>query len=84
MRAKSETADTVVNFLHDMEVRHQVKFKTIRCDGAGENKALKNKCFEEKMGITFEFTAPDTPQHNGMIERSFATSYGRMRAMFQA
>ena len=61
-----------------------MKFKTIRCDGAGENKALKSKCFEEKMGITFEFTAPDTPQHNGMIERSFATSYGRMRAMFHA
>ena len=36
------------------------------------------------MGITYEFTAPDTPPHNGIIERSFATSYGRMRAMFHA
>ena len=29
----------------------------------------------------FEFTAPGTPQQNGAIERSFATLYGKVRAM---
>ena len=33
------------------------------------------------LGITFQFTAPYTPQHNRNIERSFATLYGQMRAM---
>ena len=28
-----------------------------------------------------EFTAPDTPQQNGRVERKFATLYGRVRAM---
>ena len=36
------------------------------------------------MGIIFEFTSPDTPQYNGTIERSFATSYGRIRSIFDS
>ena len=30
----------------------------------------------------FEFTAPHTLQHNGIVERKFATLYGRIRSMF--
>ena len=33
-------------------------------------------------GIKFELTARKTPQQNGMIERAFATLYGKMKAMF--
>lgn len=33
------------------------------------------------MGITFEYTAPGTPQQNGVVERAFATLMGRARAM---
>jgi hypothetical protein len=32
--------------------------------------------------IKFEFTAPNTPQQNGVVERAFATIYNRVRAMF--
>ena len=31
--------------------------------------------------ISFEFTAPNTPQQNGKVERAFATLYGRVRSM---
>lgn len=31
--------------------------------------------------MKFEYTAPDTPQQNGRVERKFQTLYGRVRAM---
>ena len=34
-----------------------------------------------KLGVRFEFTAPNTPQQNGVTERKFATLYGRGRAI---
>jgi transposase InsO family protein len=36
---------------------------------------------DKDLNIEFEFTAPNTPQQNGKIERKFATVYGKMRAM---
>ena len=36
------------------------------------------------MKITFEYTAANTPQQNGRIERKFATIYGRVRSMLTA
>lgn len=57
----------------------QVKY--IRCDNAGENIALKNRIDDDGLNIEFEFTARETPQQNGKVERAFATLYGRMRAM---
>ena len=48
---------------------------------AGENLKLKEVCESESMGITFEFTARNTPQQNGKVERMFATLWGRVRAM---
>ena len=42
---------------------------------------LKELLDKEDWGIQFEFTAPGTPQQNGVVERAFATLYGRVRAM---
>ena len=33
------------------------------------------------LGIIFEYTAPGTPQQNGVVERAFVTVMGRVRAM---
>ena len=33
------------------------------------------------MGISFEYTAPGTPQQNGVVERAFVKVMGRARAM---
>jgi len=46
--------------------------KFLRCDNAGENeKYLKDLCY--KYGAEPEFTAPYTPQMNGVVERAFVT-----------
>jgi hypothetical protein len=58
--------------------------KIIRCDDAGENKALENQCIQAQLGIDFEYTGPGTPQFNGRVERKFATLYGRVGTMLNA
>ena len=55
--------------------------KIIRCDNAGENKALEKESDKNELGIIFEYTAPGTPQQNGVVERAFVTVMGRARAM---
>ena len=50
--------------------------KFLRCDNAGENEAHVQKVCAEH-GITLEMTAPNTPQMNGVVERSFATCKNR-------
>ena len=54
------------------------------CDNAVENvKGLSSVC--SKYNITIEFTAPYTPQQNGMVERKFVTICNRsMAAMYKA
>ncbi len=53
----------------------------IRLENAGENTAFEEGCKNEGFGITFEYSAPGTLQHNGVVERAFATLYGGVRAM---
>ena len=55
--------------------------KIIRCDNAGEKKVLERESDKNKLGIIFEYTAPGTPQQNGVVERAFVTVMGRARAM---
>ena len=61
---------------------YEVKY--LRCDNAGENLKTKEVCLEEGLGVTFEFTAVNTPQQNGRVERRYATLYGRVRGMLNA
>ena len=59
--------------------------KIIRCDNAGENKVLERESDKKELVIIFEYTAPGTPQQNGVvervIERAFVTVIGRARAI---
>ena len=63
-------------------IKKGIDVKKIRCDNAGENKKLEEKIIESELKIDFEYTPVGTPQHNGVVERAFATLYGRVRAMF--
>ena len=58
--------------------------KIISCNNAGENKSLQQDSFKKGLGLTFQFSPPYTPQHNGSIKQSFATSYRRMRAILNS
>ena len=54
----------------------------LRLDNAGEHSEIDNLC--NKLHITTEFTAPHTPQHNGIVERRFYTDLRRAQAMMEA
>ena len=56
---------------------HKVKY--LRLDNAGENWDLENKCLHHLLGINFEYTTPNTPQFNGVVERKFQSLYNKLR-----
>ena len=81
LKRKSDQVEKIIPLLKELKVKDSKMVKHIRCDNAGENQALEKACIQENMGIHFEFTPPKTPQHNGVVERAFATLFGRVRAM---
>ena len=79
MKRKSQLKNKIIPILKELNLRNQTVTK-IRCDNAGENYKLKEACIDTKMNILFEFTAPNSPQYNGKVERAFATAYSKIRA----
>ena len=53
----------------------------LRMDNLGENKKLQKILKDKNLNVSVEFTPRDTPQYNTVVERAFATLYGRIRAM---
>ncbi|GAU30874.1 hypothetical protein TSUD_15600 [Trifolium subterraneum] len=54
-----------------------------RTDGGGEYNSNEFKTFCEEKGIIHEFTAPYTPQHNGLAERRNRTFLNMARCMLK-
>jgi hypothetical protein len=79
LRKKEEQAEVLVNLVKEINTTHKVE--RWRFDNAGENLTTE-KLFEKNgLSIKVEYTARETPQQNGTVERAFATLYGRVRAM---
>jgi transposase InsO family protein len=77
---KKSDIGTVIEVLLSSLAGAGHKTKYVRCDDAGENtKQLRKVC--ENRGIKMEFTAPHTPQHNGVAERGFVIVRQRALAM---
>ena len=53
----------------------------LHLDNSGENSTIPSLALEQNLNLKFEFTAPHTPQQNGVVERGFPTIAGRARAM---
>jgi transposase InsO family protein len=68
LQDKSETQEVLKKFLRRLKNKFDVKVKKIRSDDDTE---FKNTQDEE--GIKHEFSAPYTPQQNGVIERKNQT-----------
>jgi len=67
LKAKSDLAKWMVKLVAFIQSHgHQVK--CIRCDNAGENKVAVELLQERIEGIIPEYTAPHTPQQNGVVE----------------
>jgi transposase InsO family protein len=84
LQRKSQTKTVVLQFLKDLRSKSNMTVKKIRCDNAGENKKLQELCDTEGLGIIFEYSAPGSPQYNGVVERKFPTLQAKVRAMLNA
>ena len=81
LKRKDEVVEKMVSFIKEMKNKHQIEIRRIWMDGAGENVLFKEEVERRSWGIQFEMTGPGTPQHNGKVERKFATLFGFARAM---
>ena len=78
LRTKSGLTAVVLPYIKELQATGKpVRF--VRMDNAGENKVLGGQLRE--LGIKVEYTAPNTPQQNGVAERGFAMITARGRAM---
>jgi transposase InsO family protein len=85
LSGKDETSETMIQFLKIFQKQHSLKVQNIRLDNSGENRAFKENAEKENLlNINWEFTAANTPQQNGKIERKFATLWGKVRAILNS
>ena len=84
LRRKSETKQVILQLLKDLKSKNAVTVKRIRCDNAGENRVTQQLLDAEGYGVLFEYTAPGSPQYNGVVERKFPTLMAKVRAMLNA
>jgi transposase InsO family protein len=70
---QDETQGTLKRFLRRAHKEFELKVKRIRSDNGSEFKNLQVEEYLEEEGIKLEFSAPYTPQRNGVIERKNKT-----------
>ena len=81
LKKKNEQVEPIIDWIKALKARNKIQVKIMRCDNAGENKVLERESDKKELGIIFEYTAPGTPQQNGVVERAFVTVMGRTRAI---
>ena len=81
---KSDVPEAMLEFIRDLEAKHKIKVKKLRCDRAGENIKTDELLRSNGLGIEFKYTAAGTPQQNGKVERKIATIIGKLRSMLSA
>jgi transposase InsO family protein len=78
---KLETQSTLKHFLRRAQNEFELKVKKIRSDNGFEFKNLLVEEYLEEEGIKHEFSAPYTPQQNGVVERKNRTLIDMARMM---
>ena len=81
LKKKNEQVEPIIDWKMALNARHKIQVKIMRCDNTGENKDLERVSDKNELRNIFEYTAPGTPQQNGVVERAFVTVMGRARAM---
>lgn len=69
IRNKSEVEQKIKEIVAMVENKFNIKPKLIRSDRGGEYFATELKDFLRKQGIRTQYTAPYSPQQNGVAER---------------
>ena len=78
---KSETQVVFKRFAKRVMNNYSLKIKQIRSDNGTEFKSTGVQEFLDEMGIPHEFSAPYTPQQNGVVERKNRTLIEMARTM---
>jgi transposase InsO family protein len=81
LRDKSKTQGTLKRFLRRAQNEFELKVKKIRSDNGTEFKNLQVEEYLEEEGIKHEFSAPYTPQQNGVVEMKIRTLIDMARTM---
>ena len=66
LKQKGDMKNKFIPLLKEMRDTYGRRAQHIRCDNASENQAFEKECVEKELGIVFEYTAPGTPQQNGV------------------
>ncbi|KAI3740497.1 hypothetical protein L2E82_30955 [Cichorium intybus] len=69
LRNKSDAAEEIINFIKKMELMLNKKVRTVHSDNGSEFKNQTFDGFLKTKGIGHNFSAPYTPQQNGVVER---------------
>jgi transposase InsO family protein len=81
LQDKSETQEVLKKFLKRSQNDFDAKVKKIRSDNGSEFKNTQVEDYLDQEGIKHEFSAPYTPQQNGMAERKNKTLIESARTM---
>jgi transposase InsO family protein len=81
LQDKTKTQGTLKRFLRQDQNEFGLKMKKIRSDNGSEFKNLQVEEYLEEEGIKHKFSAPYTPQQNGVVERKNRTLNDMARTM---
>ncbi|KAL8118401.1 hypothetical protein AgCh_016070 [Apium graveolens] len=83
LHTKSETASILIDHVKQLDKRVKDSVKILRSDNGTEFKNLIMEEFCKRHGIKQEFSAPGTPQQNGVVERKNRTLIEAARTMLE-
>ena len=81
LQDKSETQGIVKKFIRRAQNEYELKIKHVRSDNGSEFRNTNVEEFLDEEGIKHEFSAPYTPQQNGIVERKNRTLIEAARNM---
>ncbi|KAJ9536269.1 hypothetical protein OSB04_un000541 [Centaurea solstitialis] len=81
LRTKDETSELIKPFVTRVENKTNLRVKVIRSDNGTEFKNADLNSFCEEKGIERQYSAPRTPQQNGVAERRNRTLIEAARTM---
>jgi hypothetical protein len=84
VRKKSHVPMLLINLLKRLQVLHGMQVRVIRSDNGTEFKNSTIEDYLASVGITHNFSAPRTPQQNGVVERKNRTLVEAARTMLNA
>ena len=81
LKAKSEAAEEIINFIKKAEIKYKTPVRQLRSDNGTEFKNVTLNSFCDEKGISQCYSAARTPQQNGVAERRNRTLIEAARSM---